>query len=50
MVESRLLAKTDKDSREDFKGGYDFYEAFCLPFIPGNRASAPVPEPKPTQV
>jgi uncharacterized repeat protein (TIGR04138 family) len=47
MVESRLLAKTDKDSREDFKGGYDFDEAFRLPFKASCRV--PVPEPKPTQ-
>jgi uncharacterized repeat protein (TIGR04138 family) len=24
MVDHRLLGKTDKDSRDDFKGGYDF--------------------------
>jgi uncharacterized repeat protein (TIGR04138 family) len=34
MVESGLLAKTDKDSREDFKGAYDFFEAFRKPFVP----------------
>jgi uncharacterized repeat protein (TIGR04138 family) len=27
-VENGLLRKTDKDSREDFKGGYDFKRAF----------------------
>jgi uncharacterized repeat protein (TIGR04138 family) len=34
MVEHSLLAKTEKDSREDFEGGYDFYEAFRKPFLP----------------
>jgi len=34
MVENHLLAKTKKDSREDFKGGYDFNEAFRQPFLP----------------
>ena len=34
MVEHDLLARTDKDSRDDFKGGYDFEEAFRLPFLP----------------
>ena len=34
MVENSLLAKTDKDSREDFKGGYDFENAFRKPFLP----------------
>lgn len=28
MVESGLLAKTDKDSKDDFKGGYDFKKVF----------------------
>jgi len=34
MVESRLLAKTDKDTREDFQTGYDFKDAFQKPFLP----------------
>jgi len=34
MVEHSILAKTEKDSREDFKTGYDFYDAFCKPFLP----------------
>jgi uncharacterized repeat protein (TIGR04138 family) len=34
MVEISLLAKTDKDSREDFQEGYDFTDAFCKPFWP----------------
>lgn len=34
MVESSLLAKTERDSREDFKDGYDFAEAFRKPFQP----------------
>jgi len=34
MVENSLLAKTDKDSRDDFKGGYDFEQAFHEPFLP----------------
>lgn len=41
MVENSLLAKTDKDSREDFKGGYDFEEAFRKPFLPKSRLNAP---------
>lgn len=46
MVENHLLAKTKKDSRDDFKGGYDFDEAFRQPFLP-SKQSAPA-EPKPT--
>ncbi|MEP6662773.1 MAG: Minf_1886 family protein [Verrucomicrobiota bacterium] len=34
MVESSLLAKTETDSRKDFKNSYDFNEAFCQPFLP----------------
>ena len=45
MVENSLLAKTDTDTREDFKGGYDFDEAFRRPFLPKQRAMA---DTKPT--
>jgi len=34
MVESGLLAKTEKDTRDDFQAGYDFTEAFRKPFWP----------------
>jgi uncharacterized repeat protein (TIGR04138 family) len=44
MVEVGLLAKTDKDSREDFKDGYDFEDAFRKPFLPKSKLS---PEVKP---
>lgn len=30
MVENNLMSKTDKDSKEDFRGIYDFKEAFDL--------------------
>ena len=38
MVEAALLAKTDNDTREDFKSGYDFHEAFRQPFLPASAA------------
>lgn len=45
MVEAHLLAKTDADTREDFRGGYDFFEAFRQPFLPRRaRSAAPAPE------
>ena len=44
MVENSLLAKTDTDTREDFKGGYDFEASFRDPFLPRQRATA---DPKP---
>lgn len=37
MVEGNLLAKTDKDSRNDFQNGYDFTEAFRKPFWPQSK-------------
>jgi uncharacterized repeat protein (TIGR04138 family) len=44
MVDTGLLARTEKDSREDFQEGYDFEAAFRKPFLPSSRL---VPEPKP---
>lgn len=37
MVEANLLAKTETDSREDFKGVYDFDDVFAKPFRPTKR-------------
>ena len=47
MVENHLLAKTKKDTRDDFKDGYDFDEAFRQPFLPADKPIAPKAEPKP---
>jgi len=41
MVESGLLAKTEEDSRADFKDGYDFAETFQLPFLPMKKHASP---------
>ena len=49
MVEPGLLGKTESDTREDFKGGYDFQDAFRKPFLPSNRSTTPSVK-KPTQV
>jgi uncharacterized repeat protein (TIGR04138 family) len=40
MVEIGLLAKTDKDTRDDFQNGYDFTEAFRKPFWPRNKSDS----------
>lgn len=40
MVENSLLAKTEQDSRNDFRGGYSFEEAFRKPFVPAHRLTA----------
>ena len=41
MVEHNVLAKTDTDSREDFKNGYTFEEAFQQPFVPSRNKPRP---------
>jgi len=41
MVEVGLLAKTDKDSRDDFSRGYDFADAFRKPFLPETKRINP---------
>jgi uncharacterized repeat protein (TIGR04138 family) len=40
MVESGLLAKTEKDTRDDFQNGYNFTDAFRKPFWPQSRLDA----------
>jgi uncharacterized repeat protein (TIGR04138 family) len=49
MVEIGLLAKTERDTRADFGGGYDFYEAFRRPFLPTARQGKPRPTPAKSQ-
>jgi uncharacterized repeat protein (TIGR04138 family) len=44
LVESELLRKTETDSREDFKSGYDFFQAFRKPFLPVAKQPWPTPE------
>lgn len=39
MVERGILGKTEQDSRDDFKGGYDFDEAFVKPYLPPVRTA-----------
>ena len=40
MVESGLLAKTEKETRDDFQHGYDFTDAFRKPFWPQSKLDA----------
>lgn len=47
MVEANLLAKTETDSREDFKGHYDFFETFRKPFMPESKTALPEEKPSP---
>lgn len=34
LIESGVFGKTETDTREDFKAGFDFHEAFVAPFLP----------------
>lgn len=50
LVEHGLLSKTESDSREDFKDGYDFDTAFRKPFLPRSASRhAAIEEPNPTK-
>jgi uncharacterized repeat protein (TIGR04138 family) len=40
MVETSLLAKTEKDTRDDFQNSYDFTEAFRKPFWPQSKSNS----------
>ena len=46
LVDQRMLSKTDQDSRDDFKGGYSFAEAFVAPFKPNSRGCGPSVSPE----
>jgi uncharacterized repeat protein (TIGR04138 family) len=34
MIEHKVASKTESDSMDDFRGGYDFHDAFRKPFLP----------------
>ena len=46
MIAVGWLAKTSKDSRADFAGGYDFDDAFVKPFLPSSKQAAQAAEAK----
>ena len=50
MVEHRLLSVTEQDTREEFAKGFDFFEAFRVPFLPakGKNTDKPASEPSST--
>jgi len=49
MVEIGLLGKTEEDSREDFRNGYDFHAAFRKPFLPSEKLRTVEDAPKTTE-
>jgi uncharacterized repeat protein (TIGR04138 family) len=40
-VDTGQFGKTDQDTRDDFRDGYDFNEAFRKPFLPLVRSLKP---------
>jgi uncharacterized repeat protein (TIGR04138 family) len=46
LIRVGVFGKTDSDSIDDFKGGYDFHEAFVVPFQPASPAGNPAPTEK----
>ena len=46
MIECNLLAKTEQDTRNDFKSVYNFEEAFRKPFLPSIKPTSRPVEPK----
>ena len=47
MIEIKSLKKTEKDTRDDFKPGYDFDEAFRKPFLPAAKQTETAREAEP---
>ncbi|HCF95880.1 MAG TPA: hypothetical protein DEW46_12520 [Verrucomicrobia bacterium] len=40
MVEVGILGRTDEDSKDDFRNGFDFVVAFELPYMPPSKQKA----------
>ncbi len=40
LIEAKEFGKTESDSMADFRGGFDFEEAFVLPFRPAKKEPA----------
>jgi uncharacterized repeat protein (TIGR04138 family) len=49
MIKHKLASKTDSDSTDDFKGGYDFHDAFRKPFLP-SKSLRPKVQPDPAKI
>lgn len=44
LIRAGIFGKTDTDTIEDFRNGYDFHQAFVVPFLPEVRESNPQPQ------
>jgi uncharacterized repeat protein (TIGR04138 family) len=38
LIKKEIFGKSDRDCIDDFKGGFDFHEAFVAPFLPPAQA------------
>jgi uncharacterized repeat protein (TIGR04138 family) len=41
LIDAGVFGKSERDSREDFKNGYDFHDAFVTPFLPEKKPAKP---------
>jgi uncharacterized repeat protein (TIGR04138 family) len=41
LIRVGIFGKTDTDTIDDFRSGYDFHQAFVVPFLPENRTTPP---------
>lgn len=37
LIDANIFGRTEHDSLDDFRGGYDFYDAFVRPYLPPHR-------------
>jgi len=44
MIRKEILGKNDSDTLDQFRDGYDFNEAFVLPYLPGPAGEPSKPE------
>jgi len=42
LIEAGIFGKTDRDKLDDFCSGYDFHQAFVVPYLPERKIEIPV--------
>ena len=46
LIDASIFGRTERDSLDDFHGGFDFYDAFVRPYLPPHRRCVEAtPEP-----
>lgn len=46
LIDAGFFRKSPQDSPEDFAGGYSFYDAFVVPFLPSSSPVQKGPRPR----